>query len=68
MTYRPDSQALEPAITKILDGIEEFQSAVRYRQEAEGEWKEDHLKDLCDAETELVSVKGNLFKLKRDNW
>ena len=66
MTYRPDSQALEPSITKILDGIEEFQSAVNYRQE--GEWIEEHLKDLSDMETKLVSMKNHLFRLKRENW
>lgn len=70
MSYRPDNQALEPGIEKILEGIKELQSAIGYRQEADGmdSWQDEHLDDLCEIELKLVDIRHDLSKLKKETW
>ena len=67
MSYRPDSQSLEKPGVKIMEGIEEFDSAVLERIRS-GEWSDSHLTELRTAMLELNRVKYSLAHLVTTTW
>lgn len=67
MGYRPDNQALEPAIDEIISGIEKFHSAHEQRI-ISGDWSEEHYEELSELELELYGLKRRLQRLKRETW
>jgi len=67
MGYRPDNQALEEPIDKILSGFKAFNSAAEKRIES-GEWKADHEKELNEIRKKFMDLQIELEKLKRDTW
>ena len=68
MSYRPDDQALEPSIEKLLECISEFRNATLCRLEDTGEWSQDHLKEINDLSIDLIRFESSLFKLKGETW
>ena len=67
MSYRPDNQSIETPARKIIEGIEEFESAVQERIRS-GEWQQTHLADLCDMSIDLSRVKLALAMLAEHTW
>lgn len=67
MSYRDPAQALEPALTKILDGIREFDAAVRERVES-GEWLDTHITSIDALRLELLRYERRLIALRKETW
>ena len=67
MSVRPDEQALEHPISQILNGIQDFDKAVTQRIHA-GEWKKEHLDELCKLRSEMIDLRNKLEALKEDTW
>ena len=67
MSYRPDSQSVETPCRKIIEGIEEFESAVQERVRSR-EWKDTHLAELCDMVVEMSRLKMQLALLAEGTW
>jgi len=70
MSYRPDNQALEEHIDKMLEGLRGFREAVHQRfQETGGDrWSDEHLQEIGDLATELSAFEFRLAKVKSDTW
>ena len=64
MSYTPDSQYLEPSLTKIIEGIDEYAEACKERVDNASEWKEDHLIEISHLSVELQVLRTRLVFLK----
>lgn len=67
MSYRPEEQALEPAIDLILEGVKTFSSAVDKRIEA-NDWQEGHILEISNLRRKLLDLQIDLHKIKNDTW
>lgn len=67
MSYRDERQAIEPPARKIIEGIEELESAVMERIRS-GEWQASHIADLKSTVLDLNRIKFSLATLAQDNW
>lgn len=67
MSYRDDKQSLEPSLTKILEGVNEFDGAVRERVES-CEWKGSHIAELNQIRTKLLILQIDMERIKSENW
>lgn len=67
MSYRPDSQSIETPCRKIIEGIEEFETALMERVRS-GEWKQSHITDLQSLALELARVKYTLANVAQETW
>ena len=67
MSYRPDSQSVETPARKIIEGIEEFESAVMERIRSH-DWKDSHIDELKKLNLQLQLLKMDLATLAEDNW
>lgn len=67
MSYRDEKQALEPALDKILSGIEEYSAAVSERVKAE-EWSDLHIFKITEIRKTLLDYELQLRKLKAQTW
>lgn len=65
MSYTPDEQLLSPSITKILEGMKEFEAAAIERAASE-DYTENHLAELSDTRKKLLDLRTKLEKLKRE--
>ncbi len=64
MSHTPINQLLNPSIEKILDGIEELNKAIFESFKDSSEWRESHLNELSDIQTELSPLYLRLKQLK----
>lgn len=55
-------QEIEPAITKILEGIKEFKSAAQARKESK-DWTDSHIDDLIKIEKQLLDIDLSLRRI-----
>lgn len=61
MSYTPEDQLLEPAISKIREGIADFHARAQARLDAgDVDWKTSHLKELLDLRVQLMRVDTEL--------
>ena len=67
MSYRPDNQSLEKPGQKIMEGVEEFESAVMERIRS-GEWKDSHVEELRAIMGQLNGIKYSLAHLVTTTW
>lgn len=67
MSYRPDSQSLATPVTKILDGIAEFDKAVTERIESSA-FTPDHTHEIHELSVRLMSLRHELQQIKQGNW
>ena len=67
MSYRDEKQSLEPSLTKMLEGIIEFDNAVRERVVSD-EWKKDHLAELNQVRSKLLILQIDMEIIKADTW
>ncbi len=67
MSYRPENQSIETPCNKIIEGIEEYQTAVWERVRAE-QWTREHLEELHQTLIELITIKFKLAKLAQETW
>lgn len=67
MGYRPDNQALSEPIEKIIEGFQEFESAVDARIEC-GEWKREHLERISELANQMRMMRLTLKILHSDTW
>jgi hypothetical protein len=67
MGYRPDWQALEPGLTKMLEGIESFSSAVDERIRS-NEFERRHIQKINDLRLRLLTLQIELVELRSDTW
>ncbi len=68
MSFIPNNQALEPSLTKMIEGISEFREASLNRMKDNYEWSDHHLKKINDLSMKLISFEAILYKLKIENW
>lgn len=67
MSYRPDNQSINRPATKIVEGIEEMESAVMERIRAR-DWQASHITDLKAMMLELNRIKYSLATLAEETW
>jgi hypothetical protein len=67
MGYRPENQALNAPIEKILEGFEDFDSAVKKRTES-NEWSEEHIIKLNEFRKKFFDLQFELEALNRETW
>lgn len=65
MGYIPDEQRLEPSITIIVNGIEQFETASNARIH-DNDWKQEHLDELSELQKEMIDLKHRLVKLRKE--
>ena len=63
MSYTPTEQELCPSILKIIEGIDEFNDAVRERTGVPAAWQRDHLNEITNLSCELVRLRTRLAVL-----
>lgn len=68
MSYTPENQLLEPSLTKILEGIEEFNAAFTKRLQANENtqltWDDKHIDELAEISAGFQLLKVKLTKIK----
>ena len=67
MGYRPEEQSIEDPLTKISEGMREFEGAIDVRIEC-AEWKDEHIEELLELSAEFRKLKAHMVRLIRDNW
>jgi len=67
MGYRPDDQALEPAIDMILEGMEKFNDAAKKRIQSR-EWGDTHITELNGLRKKFLDLQVELEALKDSTW
>lgn len=68
MGYRPEEQALVPAIDIILEGFRGLDKAVGERRKDDTEWSSKHLDDLADVQVASIKITNLLHRIKRETW
>jgi hypothetical protein len=67
MSYRPEDQAIVPALQKIAAGIQEFDAAVRERARS-NEWTSAHVDELNLLRRRLVTLEPQIHRLIHEQW
>lgn len=67
MSDRPDEQALEPPISKMVDGIDELGLTFDARNSS-GDWSVEHKDELAALKVDLVKMRFRLTRLRRETW
>lgn len=67
MGYRPVEQSIEDPLRKILEGMNEFDAAVRLRI-GSGDWKAEHLEEIDELSRQLSKYRIKMTRLAEDNW
>jgi len=67
MGYRPEYQAINPPVEKILEGIEDFDAAAKKRAES-NEWSEEHITKLNELRKKLFELQIELEALFKETW
>ena len=66
MSYTPENQLLEPSLEKIIEGIDEFNSAAMERIKDSTEWKDEHIDELQELIGEFIRMRRKLSILKEE--
>lgn len=67
MAYRPQNEALEEPIDKILQGIQEYNNAVDRRIKS-NEWTIKHINQINATRLRLLAIQIELVQIKADTW
>ena len=65
MSYTPENQLLEPSVTMIIDGINNFDDAARQRVLHPEEWSVNHINELAVLQGDLAKLRARLVILMK---
>ena len=67
MSYRDKKQSLEEPITKLLEGVKEFDDAVNERM-LSNEWEKSYLSELDEVRQKLNGLRFKLYQIRLETW